>query len=206
MGTSRGAGNILWKKEYIETFLDLVNEYESTILGVFAGHIHRDMFNLIYKDGSYDKDKDPLAIQMISSAVTPKEFNNPAFRVVNLTSSMTFSDFHQFIFHMETNQWHEFYSFSKLSGGEQPDVNGLLAAYKSMRKGKWPPGEFTDSVCNYQDSIWAGDGEIWDDVAELPDCWNLMCSFTELFTGDLDDCAKGLDENDVCPSAKLCST
>ena len=134
LGAKRSAKTILWEEDYIDEFLSIVHEYQDTLLAILAGHTHRDTFTLVYKDGTFDKDVNPMAIQLIPGSISPKETNNPSYRIMELSDSNLLTDYTQFIYNMDTANWEKSHSFVEETG-ENPTPKGYLQVYENMEDG-----------------------------------------------------------------------
>jgi sphingomyelin phosphodiesterase len=56
----------------------IVNRYESTIVGQFFGHTHKDQFELFYDLNNYSR---PVGMAYITGSVTTFSLVNPGYRI-----------------------------------------------------------------------------------------------------------------------------
>mmetsp|Transcript_14699 Transcript_14699/g.57667 ORF Transcript_14699/g.57667 Transcript_14699/m.57667 type:complete len:552 (+) Transcript_14699:22-1677(+) len=78
-GRTRGF-NKNWRGQYQDPFLQLVERYHEHIVGAVFGHIHRDGFMML----EVEEQGAPVNLNtfLVNSALSPREKQNPAFRVV----------------------------------------------------------------------------------------------------------------------------
>lgn len=71
----RGVPQPFWQADLLERFLQLIDEYRSTVQIAFAGHTHMDDFRVIRRAGK------PILLTKITPAVSPIFYNNPGYQV-----------------------------------------------------------------------------------------------------------------------------
>lgn len=97
-----GTVSLLWKDEYAQKFLSLLNEYPGVVEANLAGHIHVDDFRLF--GGS---------VAIIAPAVSPITGQNPTFRTVAFDSHGNLKDQSTYYLKNLAEPWALEYDFAK---------------------------------------------------------------------------------------------
>src|SRR5207253_7985181 len=66
----------LWKSEYIQRFEAELKQYSADIAGIFAGHLHRNQYQIL----TYDTHEIPV---MNVTSISPVFGNQPGFRDIS---------------------------------------------------------------------------------------------------------------------------
>jgi UDP-2,3-diacylglucosamine pyrophosphatase LpxH len=109
--------NALWKKEFSDTFLNILNQYPDVVAGVVMGHLHIDGFELIHLNNH----KNIPMIQI--PAISPIYFNQPGLKLILYdTSTLQLSNMQTALYKMhdatDEFEWVEEYDFNEIY---QPD-------------------------------------------------------------------------------------
>jgi sphingomyelin phosphodiesterase acid-like 3 len=130
----------MWKPMWTERFSGVVQQYQSTISAIFAGHTHTDDFRLI----------GTAAFVLIDPPISPIYGQNPAFRVVSFDSSSGVTGHSvYYLTNLEAargdvpGKWEREYSFAEEwqtpswrslgSQGQAPDVKTMQSIYDRIR-------------------------------------------------------------------------
>lgn len=101
-----------WRKPYTKIFLQLLQQYDGVVNGIFAGHAHMDMFNVI------DEPDGKKIAQIVSPSISPIFGNNPGLKMFsyNMQNFQT-TDFKVFDLNIGIEAgiaaWHQEYDFDK---------------------------------------------------------------------------------------------
>lgn len=77
-------------RAFAMNFYRLINRYESTVVGHFNGHSHKDQFHVFYD--LHNKTR-PVGVSYDGGSVTPNEYTNPAYRIYTIDGNYTGSSF-----------------------------------------------------------------------------------------------------------------
>jgi sphingomyelin phosphodiesterase acid-like 3 len=122
----------MWKPIWTERFSGLVEQYQSTLSAIFAGHTHTDDFRLIQKAG----------FVLINPPISPIYGQNPAFRVVTFDSNNGVTGHSvYYLANLEAarrgvpGKWMREYSFVEewQTQGQAPDVKTMQSIYDRIR-------------------------------------------------------------------------
>lgn len=127
----------LWNATYQQQFADLMTKHSSVITGSFAGHIHRDGFELVQSG------KNPSVYVHVNPAISPVYGNNPGFEVVTFNSqSAVLSDYSAYYFDIKSAAarkndpitWTPEYTFSKAYGQTEITPTTLQSIHNGLLK------------------------------------------------------------------------
>lgn len=68
---------LMWRDNYNNRFLDLIQQFSSLVRTNLAGHTHMDDFRVIYQN------KLPISFIHITPAISPRFANNPGFQLIS---------------------------------------------------------------------------------------------------------------------------
>lgn len=116
---------------YNETYLDIINRYQSVIAAQLGGHTHMDNFIVI------NGDKTPESFVHISPAISPVYWNNPGFLEYSYDkSNAVLKDYTVYGFNdvetATTPNWKPEYTFSSTYNQTELTPQSLKAVYKSF--------------------------------------------------------------------------
>jgi len=127
----------LWQTQYIQTYYDIVQEYDEVITGQLFGHIHTDEFRVgLDNSAASSSSNDITMIPQLSTpillgpSITPLHGNDPALRLVKYGSGSESGtleyqlldyDSHSFT-SGSTHQWSKLYTFSEAYGSITSDI------------------------------------------------------------------------------------
>jgi hypothetical protein len=126
-----------WNETYLQQFTDLMTKHSSTIVGSFAGHIHKDGFELVQS-----KHK-PSVYVHITPAISPVYGNNPGFQVLTFNrQSAVLSDYSAFYVDIKSAaaqkndpiDWPLEYAFSKSYGQTEITPTTLQSIHDGLLK------------------------------------------------------------------------
>lgn len=123
----------MWKSNYNQEYLALVNQYSSIIMAGMAGHTHMDDFRVLGTDSTVS------SFIHITPAVSPIFGNNPAFQSISWEpGSMRFLNSITYRFNgIEApgkNNWNEEYNYARTYGTKSLDAQTLNGVWKKMMK------------------------------------------------------------------------
>jgi len=108
--------NNYWHHDYVDSYNQIINQYQNTITAQFFAHNHRDEFHLI----TDTERTSPYGFWMQCPSLTPKDGNNPGFRVMDYNRTTTaLTDYTQYYTAMTEIQrqgsvsWMKEYQFSE---------------------------------------------------------------------------------------------
>jgi sphingomyelin phosphodiesterase acid-like 3 len=122
----------MWTPAWTQRFTSLVEQYQSTISAIFAGHTHTDDFRLIGTAG----------FVLIDPPISPIYGQNPAFRVVSFDSSSSVTGHSvYYLTNLEAarrdvpGKWVREYSFADewQTQGQAPDIKTMQSIYDRIR-------------------------------------------------------------------------
>jgi hypothetical protein len=99
----------LWKPEYTQVFLSLLEQYKENITGMLAAHIHVDAFQLTAS-------QPPVSIIYVP-AISPVYGNNPAFKLFYYEDALQLSNFEVYQLPVDqgtTALWVKEYDFNRV--------------------------------------------------------------------------------------------
>lgn len=146
----------LWQADDTQKFLSLVNQYSSTITGMFTGHLHMDGFMLFSNQKNFDS---------FVPAISPSFGNNAAIKVFSYNrETMLVQDFmNYYLLTNNTNaQWQLLYDFNEkyqpnctncslINGMKQlQEDNDLVSLYKLY----YSSGNLTGQPINKDPLAW----------------------------------------------------
>lgn len=131
-----------WKKPYTKIFLRLLERYNNVINGLFAGHTHMDMFNVI------NKPNEKHISQIVSPSISPIFGNNPGLKLFTYNMKK-FQAEDYVVYGLSLNakfpSWQKEYDFDKTyapqsvqnkKGSNLSKLLNQVANSRSFRKGK----------------------------------------------------------------------
>lgn len=87
-------------KHWQDDFLNYVNQYESTISGIFYGHTHMDELRLLANSsGGYSE------VAFSCPGITPRSKNNPGFKIVSYNTDMEPTNFTTYFTNLPCTEW-----------------------------------------------------------------------------------------------------
>lgn len=107
----------MWTAEPLRRFRKIMENYSSSISGIFAGHLHKGLIGITGNVPVF-----------INPGVSPIYFSNPAFRKFTITESSV--DFTEYVLDLHSNQWEKAYTFSEVF----QNVTRLLTTLESNPK------------------------------------------------------------------------
>jgi len=120
----------LWKDAYIQTYYEIVKEFDNVITAQLFGHLHSDEFRVglaDYEGGSDSTTNYSMIPSMntpilLGPSITPLHGNDPSFRLVKYDrgggggiddGKYRILDYDSHRFSFGTSHWSKFYTFSK---------------------------------------------------------------------------------------------
>lgn len=106
-----------WQPQYSARFEDDLRQYSTSIMGIFAGHLHGEWFQLPNNDSVK---KVPVSF---TPSISPVNGNNPAFKIYRYdSSSLQLQDFVTYFYAINTTQsWNKEYDFNEVYQPECSD-------------------------------------------------------------------------------------
>jgi len=132
----------LWQTQYIQTYYDIVQEYDEVITGQLFGHIHTDEFRVGLDTSTASSSSNDISMIpqlstpiLLGPSITPLHGNDPAMRLVKYGGRSSNSgsesdtlqyqlldyDSHSFT-SGSTHQWSKLYTFSEAYGIIASDI------------------------------------------------------------------------------------
>lgn len=110
-----GTTTSFWQMPYTQTFLSLVNQYSSTITGIFTSHLHMDGFELLNSSAG-------ATLDSFTPSIAPSSGNNPGIKVFQYNHlSFVLNDFITYYLPLDnastdTNKqsWQQLYDFNAI--------------------------------------------------------------------------------------------
>ena len=72
----------VWKDEYIETYYNIINQFDGVVKAQLFGHLHTDEFRVIGMEGSSENFTMMGTPLLITPSITPLHGNDPSFRLM----------------------------------------------------------------------------------------------------------------------------
>ena len=115
-----------WEKEYTQSFLDLIRQYNGIITGVLSGHVHMDGFLILDSQDPAHK-----IIDTFVSSISPIFGNNPSYKTYEYSNeNFTLHDFVTYFLNLKhkMTEWQKEYDFANVY---QPN-DGLFSGYEKI--------------------------------------------------------------------------
>lgn len=140
----------LWKEDYIQTYYEIVKEFDNLITAQLFGHLHSDEFRVGLADDESSSSDTTANYSMIPSmttpillgpSITPLHGNDPSFRLVKYDRGGSEKDHGKYRildydsnrFSFGTGNWSKLYTFSEAYGAASDVIKEEGLSSKAFR-------------------------------------------------------------------------